>query len=255
MKTRPFSFGDVMRRLILMLLLLGCCVSALADDAIARLAKQLRVDPRDVAATPVPGLYRITLGPQILYVTADGQYALRGDLIQLHGGRDLSAEDRAQARLAYIAAIGEQNMIVFMPPMSPTPPRHVLTVLTDIDCGYCRELAGDTPKLLGLGVELRYLAYPRSGVDSPSWDKAVAVWCAKDRREAYRSAMQGGAIPPVTGCDPAPVTLGYEFAMKLGIHGTPVIITEGGRVLDGYVPAAELVKLLDDPAALAAVSD
>jgi thiol:disulfide interchange protein DsbC len=236
-----------------MLLLLGYCVSALADDVTARLAKQLRVDPQDVAATPVPGLYRVTLGPQILYVTADGQYALRGDLIQLHGGRDISAEDRARARLAYIAGIGEQNMILFRPLMSA--PRHVLTVLTDIDCGYCRQLAGDTPKLMGMGIELRYLAFPRTGVDTPSWDKAVAVWCAKDRRAAYQSAMRGDEVPPATGCDATPVILGYEFAMKLAVHGTPVIITEGGRVIDGYVAADELVRLLDDPAALAADSD
>jgi thiol:disulfide interchange protein DsbC len=241
-----------MRRLFLTLLLLGYACSAAADDVAARLAQQLKVDPKDVAATPVPGLYRITLGPQILYVTADGQYALRGDLIQLHGGRDISEEDRSKARLAYLGAIGEKDMIVFAP---QTPPHHVLTVLTDIDCGYCRQLAADTPKLLGLGVEVRYLAYPRSGVDTASWDKAVAVWCAKDRRGAYLSAMQGAATGPATGCDPTPVLRGYEFAMKLGIHGTPVIITDGGRVIDGYVPAAELAKLLDDPAALAAESD
>lgn len=241
-----------MRRLVLMLMMLGCAVSGSADEVTARLAKQLRVDAKDVAATPVPGLYRVTLGPQILYITADGQYALRGDLIQLHGGRDISAEDRARARLAYIDGIGEKNMIVFAP---PKPPRHVLTVLTDIDCPYCRDLAADTPRLLGLGIELRYLAYPRSGVDTPSWDRAVVVWCAKDRQSAYLSAMQGHAIAPAGSCDAAPVALGYGFAMRLAVHGTPVIITEGGRLIDGYIPAVDLVKVLDDPAALAAESD
>ena len=241
-----------MRRLLMLLMLLGCATAAAADDVIARLAKQLRVEPKAVAATPVPGLYLVTLGPQVLYVTADGQYALRGDLIQLHGGRNLSAEDRARARLTYIDGMGEKNMIVFAP---SKPPRHVLTVLTDIDCPYCRDLAADTPKLLGLGVELRYLAFPRSGVGTPSWDKAVAVWCAKDRQGAYQSAMQGGSVGSAAGCDPSPVTLGYEFAMKLGMHGTPVIITEGGRVIDGYLPAEQLARLLDDPAALAAESD
>ena len=240
-----------MRRLVLMLMLLGCVVSAAADDVTLRLAKQMRVDPKAVAATPVPGLYVVTLGPQILYVTADGQYALRGDLIQLHGGRDLSAEERAKARLAYIDGIGEKNMIVFAPAKLP---RHVLTVLTDIDCPYCRDLAADTPKLLALGVELRYLAYPRTGVDTPSWDKAAAVWCAKDRQAAYLSAMKGDPIVPADGCD-ATVALGYDFAMKLAVHGTPVIITESGRLIDGYLPATDLVKVLDDPAALAAESD
>jgi thiol:disulfide interchange protein DsbC len=189
----------------------------------------------------------VTLGPQVLYLTADGKYALRGELIELGSGKDLSAEDRAAARLAYLKAMGEADMIVFAPPH----PRHVLTVLTDIDCGFCRQLAGDMPHLLGLGVELRYLAYPRSGVSSPSWDKAAAVWCAKDRRGAYQSAMQGKTVAATPGCDERAVLAGYDLAMKLGLHGTPVIITEGGQMIDGYLPPEDLVKLLDDPAALA----
>jgi thiol:disulfide interchange protein DsbC len=237
-----------MLRLILLSLLLALAVPALGDDVPARLAKQLRIDPKDVAPTTIAGLYKVTLGPQILYMTADGKYALRGDLIQMDSGRDLSAEDRAAARSAYLKAMGEQDMILF----APAHPRHVLTVLTDIDCGYCRQLAGDTPRLLGLGVELRYLAYPRSGVDSPSWEKAVSVWCAKDRRAAYQSAMQGKAIAAASAdCDQTAVLAGYELAMKLGVQGTPVMITEGGQLIDGYLPPEDLVKLLDDPAALA----
>jgi thiol:disulfide interchange protein DsbC len=237
-----------MRCLVLMLVLLGCSASVLADDVTSRLAKQLRVDPKDITATGIAGLYRVTLGPQILYLTADGKYALRGDLIQLDTGRDLSSGDRAVARTAYLAGIGEKDMIVF-----PVPhPRHVLTVLTDIDCGYCRQLAGDMPRLLASGVELRYLAFPRSGLDSPSWTKAVAVWCAKDRRSAYRLAMQGNAMVAAAGCDQKAVLTGYDLAIKLGLQGTPAIITEGGQLIDGYLPPEDLMKLLDDPAALAA---
>jgi thiol:disulfide interchange protein DsbC len=206
------------------------------------------VDSKDVTATGIAGLYRVTLGPQILYLTADGRYALRGDLIELSSGRDLSAEERAAARVTYLASLGEKDMIVFLVPH----PRHVLTVLTDIDCAYCRQLVGDMPRLLASGVELRYLAYPRSGLDSPSWAKAVAVWCAKDRRAAYRSAMQGTAVASASDCDPSAVLTGYDFATKLGLQGTPIIITEDGQLIAGYLPPEDLVKLLDDPAALAA---
>ena len=237
-----------MGRFVFLSLLLALAVPAMADDVTVRLAKQLRVDPKTITATGIAGLYRVTLGPQILYLTADGKYALRGDLIQLGTGRNLSAEDRAAARRAYLAGIGEKDMIVF--PVAH--PRHVLTVLTDIDCAYCRQLAGDMPRLLGAGVELRYLAYPRSGLDSPSWSKAVAVWCAKDRQAAYRSAMQGKAVAAASDCDQSAVLAGYDFATKLGLQGTPIIITEGGQLIAGYLPPEDLVKLLDDPAALAA---
>jgi thiol:disulfide interchange protein DsbC len=234
------------------LLLLSFSAVAMADATSDKLAAQLKVAPKDVVPAEVPGLYRVTLGPQILYVTADGKYVLRGDLIQLSDGRDLSAEARDAARAAYIAGIGEQDMIVFGPPH----PRHVVTVLTDIDCAYCRQLADEMPQLVQAGVEVRYLAFPRTGVDSPSWDKAVSVWCARDRRIAYQLAMKGDpVVTPDPKCDSRPVLAGYEFAHKLGLDGTPAIFTEDGHLIDGYVPAEQLVKLLDTPALLAGASD
>jgi thiol:disulfide interchange protein DsbC len=235
-----------MRRMLTLLLLLAA--AAHADGTTARLAKQLGVQERDVAPAAVTGLYRVTLGPQVLYVTVDGKYALRGDLIQLHDGRNLTAEERAAARLAALAAIDAKAMIVFGPPH----PKHLLTVLTDIDCTYCRQLADEMPRLAALDVGIRYLAYPRTGVDTPSWDKAMAVWCARDPRVAYLLAMKGKALTPAdAGCAPAPVLAGYNFGRKLGMQGTPVIITESGQIIDGYLPAEDLARVLDDPALLA----
>lgn len=222
--------------------LFGLACSALGDDAIAQLAAKLKVRPDDIAPGPMPGLYRVTLGPQVAYVSQDGRYLFRGEIIDMKDGSNLTAAQRQAARLAYIDTIGEKNMIVF-----PVPhPKHTLTVLTDIDCGYCRQLAQDMTELTAEGVEVRYIAYPRAGVDSPSWDKAVSVWCAKDREAAYTEAMRSGVIHPAK-CDPAPVLAGYEFARELGFTGTPIIITERGRLIAGYVPAAALEQALEQP--------
>lgn len=212
-----------------------------ADDIAAQLAAKLGVSSKDVTPGPIPGFYSVVLGPQVVYVTTDGRYLLRGDILDRTDGKNLSAGQRDAARLAYIASIGEQDMILFAPPH----PKHVLTVLTDIDCGYCRQLAEDMPQLLSMGVELRYIAFPRTGVGSPSWDKAMAVWCAKNRQVAYQYAMRGADIA-AGKCDPAPVLAGYEFAQKLGVDGTPVIIDEYGQMIDGYLPPDQLVKLLDE---------
>lgn len=215
---------------------------AYADDVTSRLAKQFGVGPQDVTPAPVPGLYRLVLGPQVGYVTADGRYLLRGDIVDVKDGSDLTAADRAAARLAYIKTIGTQNLIVFAPPH----PRHTLTVLTDIDCGYCRQLAQDMPQLNALGIAVQYLPFPRAGIDSSSWDKAVSVWCAQDRQTAYQEAMRGAPVKPLK-CDETAVVQGYEFARKLGVEGTPVIITETGQLVGGYLPAPQMAELLDKP--------
>ncbi len=218
--------------------------TAADDPAVAKLAALLRMPAADVSPSPIAGIYQIKHGPDVAYVTADGKYVLRGDIISVDTGVNLSAVERAKARLTSLDQIGEQNMVVF----GLARPRHTLTVLTDIDCQYCRALNEDTPALNAAGVEVRYLPFPRGGVDSPSWQKAVAVWCAKDRKNAYLEAMHGAAMTPDPKCDPAPVLAGFNLARQLGMDGTPILITEKGQIINGYMPAADLIRLLDSPA-------
>ncbi|HEX5340135.1 MAG TPA: DsbC family protein [Gammaproteobacteria bacterium] len=243
-----------MKRLIPLVCVL--CLAAVfgafaADDSaavIAHLARQLGVKPAEIAPAPIPGLYRVLLGPQVAYVSADGRYFLHGDIIDLKHGDNLTRTERAHARLAYLQQIGESGMIVF----APAHIKRSITVLTDIDCEYCRLLEQDRPALNAMGVEVRYLFYPRDGVGTASWNKAVTVWCAKDRKAAFTAAMHG---QPVSGgkCNAAPVNAGYEFGRLLGIDGTPAIITDRGRLIDGYIPLSAMADMLgvDTPHAAA----
>lgn len=206
----------------------------------ARLAKQLGISAADVTATPIPGLYRITIGPQVAYVSADGRYLVRGDLISLQNGDNLTSAQRDQARLAYLKQLTPADMIVFAPPH----PKHTLTVFTDFDCTYCRVLEHDRPTLNAMGIAVHYLPFPRDGAGSASWRKAEAVWCAPDRQAAFSAAMHGAAVKGAK-CDDTAVTAGYHFGELLGLDGTPVMITDQGRLIDGYLPPAELAQVLD----------
>lgn len=230
-------------------LLIGFCVLCLtavsgfaADDTnavIARLARQLHVKPSEIAPAPVAGLYRVLLGPQIAYVSADGRYFLHGDIIDMKSGANLTGAERNLARVNYLKQLGASDMIVF----APAHVKSTITVLTDIDCEYCRQLEQDRPLLNAMGIEVRYLFYPRDGVGTASWSKAVSVWCAKDRKTAFHDAMSGNPIKPLK-CDAAPVTAGYKFGELLGINGTPAIITDHGQMIDGYLPPVTLASVL-----------
>ena len=206
----------------------------------AQLAGKLGLKPADVTLSPIPGLYRIIIGPQVAYVSADGRYLIHGEIIDLHDGSNLTQPQRAAARLDYLKRLGDADMIVFAPPH----PRRTITVLTDIDCEYCRQLEHDRPTLNAMGIAVRYLFFPRAGIGSSSWDKAVSVWCAKDRKAAFTAAMQGHP-PPSASCDQAPVAAGYRFGELLGLDGTPAIITDKGQLIDGYLPVRELASALD----------
>jgi thiol:disulfide interchange protein DsbC len=223
-------------------LLLGSAVvraDNVTNDEV-RLAKILGLKVTDITPAPIPGLYTVTIGPQLAYITADGRYIIRGDIIDVHSGDNLTASSRAQMRLVYLQKIGTADMIVF----SPSHPRHTITVLTDIDCQYCRVFEHDRPTLNAMGIAVQYLFYPDDGIGSLSWHKAMAVWCASDRKSALTAAMDGKPVKS-TPCDTTAMTVGYQFGRMMGLNGTPAIITDRGRLIDGYLPPTQLVSLLD----------
>ena len=174
-----------------------------------------------------------------MYVSNDGKYLLQGSLIDLNTRVDISEERRDGIRLDAINELGEDKMIVF----PAKEQKHVITVFTDIDCGYCRKLHAEMDKYNEEGITVRYLMFPRAGVDSPSYKKAVTVWCSKDQLDAMTRAKNGENLPNLT-CD-NPIQEEYELGQLIGVRGTPAIVMDDGGMLPGYVPAARLAKALE----------
>ncbi len=163
------------------------------DPRVALAAKIPGTHPEDLRATPVQGIYELTHGSDISYVTADAKYVFSGDLFRITAQGDfpnLTETHREEIRLAKLAAIPESDMLVFGPANAP----HTITVFTDVDCPWCRKLHSQVADYNKLGIRVRYLFYPRTGPDTPSWYKAEAVWCAPDRNKALTLAKNDQAI-------------------------------------------------------------
>lgn len=193
-----------------------------------------------VQKAPVKGIYEVTLDGDLLYVTEDGRFALKGDLFDLNERRNLSEERRGQMRLSTLRSLEPETMIEF----APADSKHLLYVFTDVDCGYCRKFHKEVGILNDAGIAVRYLAFPRAGVGSETYDKMVAVWCAKDRQMALTNAKNGERVQQAS-CD-NPIEKQYQLGQRLGVKGTPTIITDDGRELGGYVPSAELVGIVNN---------
>ena len=195
--------------------------------------------PDSVAPSAIPGLYEVVIGGQVLYLSEDGRFVVQGDILDLGSRANLTDQRRGGLRGKAIAAVGENNMVVFGP---QGPVKHTVTVFTDIDCGYCRKMHSQMADYNKEGIKIRYLLYPREGIGSESYDKAVSVWCAADRQDAMTKAKRGENVEKKT-CD-NPVTAQYELGQKLGVRGTPSLILENGDLLPGYVPPTQLAQLL-----------
>jgi thiol:disulfide interchange protein DsbC len=98
------------------------------------------------------------------------------------------------------------------------------------------------PELNKQGVKVRYLMFPRTGLNGESYRRAVAVWCAKDRAKAIGIAKAGGKLDMKTCTNP--VESHYRLGQRLEIGGTPAIFVDDGRVFPGYIPAQRLLGML-----------
>ncbi len=215
---------------------------ALANDAAIRaaLAKVLPDEqPGLIQPSPINGLFQVNVGSQVIFMTGDGRYLIDGAIIDLTTRKDLMETARAGARRQAVASLGKDKMIEF----NADKPKHTVTVFTDIDCGYCRKLHQKIGDYNAEGINVHYLFFPRSGIDTPSYDKAVSVWCADDRKAAMTAAKSGETLPNKT-CD-NPVKQQMELGEQLNIRGTPALILENGELIPGFVEPKQLAKMLD----------
>jgi thiol:disulfide interchange protein DsbC len=207
-------------------------------ESLAKSIPQLVIDK--VEKSEIDGLFRvIDERGQAIYTNSDASYFLSGELYSLTSGSlvNLTEQVRQKGRMDQIAAISPEEKIVFKPEGAT---KAKIVVFTDIDCGYCRKLHNEVPRMNELGIEVSYLAFPRAGVGSESYNKFVSAWCADDKLVALTDAKAGRSIPSKT-C-PNPVAAQYELGMVLGVTGTPAILLEDGSLVPGYVPADKLAE-------------
>ena len=200
------------------------------------------VQPHEIHDSPLPGMYEVILDSDVVYVSRDGMYLIQGDVIDLRERRNLTERRRAQARSDILAAIDPETMIVFSP--APEDVKHTVSVFTDIDCAFCRQLHREMDEVNALGIAVRYLSYPRTGPDTESWSKADKVWCDADRQTAFTDAILVDTVPE-GACDATPVASHYDIGKKVGVRGTPTVLNGDGVQLGGYLTPDELLGKLE----------
>ncbi len=193
----------------------------------------------EIRPSDAPGLFEVVIGSQIVYVSGDGRYLLQGPLIDLREQKNLTKPRLKKLKADAIAALDETQMVIF----GPKDAKHTITVFTDIDCGYCRKLHSEIDQYNDRGIRVRYLFYPRAGIGSSSYDKAVSVWCADDRKQAMTRAKAGRPIEKRDCSNPVKADL--ALGERMGVTGTPAIVLEDGEMVPGYVPADRLLSILE----------
>lgn len=217
---------------------LAAALPARADEAAIRknLAERLPNFPKidEITKTPIPGLYEVRLGSEILYTDETGNHLVQGSIIDTRTKTDLT-----QARIDKITAIDFASLpLKDAVVLKQGSGARKLVVFADPNCGYCKRLEKD---LLALkDVTIYTFLYPILGPDSTV--KSKDIWCAKDPGKVWRNWMVDGQAPAKAagGCDTAALDRNTELGRKYRVTGTPAVVFEDGTRAPGAIPAAQI---------------
>ena len=238
--------SNIFSSIAILLVSLCCAQSAMAASEKEIIGNLSAVRPdlnfKFVGESALPGFYAVQIeGGPLLYVSADGGHFFDGNLYQITRSQFVDVRDLALngERRELFATRSTDDMIIFKPAGQT---KAIINVFTDVDCGYCRKLHNEVPELNAMGIEVRYLAFPRAGLVSESFDKIATAWCS-DTPNKTLTAIKNGKKLSTSVCSDNPVAAHYELGQSLGVTGTPAIVLMDGTLIPGYKPAAEFAEL------------
>ena len=195
-----------------------------------------------IEPSPIPGIYAVYYGDlQPIYVTQDGSFFIYGDIykININSISNITEKSIAERRKLILQNIPSEELISF----KSSNEQFSVIVFTDVDCGYCRKLHNQIDEYNSLGISINYAAFPRSGLGTSAFTKMVGAWCSTNPKQSITYLKDGKQLD-LNFCDSQPVSKHYAIGKKIGITGTPAIISSEGELFPGYYSPQDLLDKL-----------
>ena len=227
---------------VLFVSLQASAVNEQTKDLITKNLVKLGLEADSISASSVDGLLEVITSRGLFYFSQDGRYMIHGKVYDVSEDIvNISERTLAAVRIKEIKLF-ENSMIVY----PAKNEKHQVTVFTDTTCGYCRKLHSQMDAYNDLGITVRYLAFPRSGISGPTFKELKTIWCSQNPEKALTDVKNGGRVmqKQIANCH-APIAEQYAFGLKAGVSGTPAIIFENGTMVPGYQPPEALFAALE----------
>ncbi|MDC0942969.1 thioredoxin fold domain-containing protein [Gammaproteobacteria bacterium] len=199
---------------------------------------------QSVKKSQIENLYIVDIGDlQPIYASKNGEFFFYGELYAVNGNMlQNTTKDEINLKRKSILdeELSEGDFITF----KSDNEKHRVIIFTDVDCGYCRKFHNEINDFNDLGITVNYVAFPRSGLASDSYNKIVTAWCSADAKDTLTKMKQGIDVQ-LSMCQDHPVEKHFLLGQKIGITGTPAIIKSNGELLPGYLPPEELITRLN----------
>jgi len=208
------------------------------DKIKASIQKMLggRAEVKSVTKAPMPGLYEVNVGGQIVYADATGRYILNGELIDTKTNTNLTEERLAEINKIKWADLPLSRAIKW----TKGDGSRTMAVFSDPNCGYCKKIEQTFQQMDN--VTIYTFLYPVLSPDSTV--KAKQVWCSTDRTKAWRDWMLNHTALTGNGSCNTPVDQNLALGQSLNINGTPAVFFTDGTRIPGAADVATLERKL-----------
>lgn len=190
----------------------------------------------ELSQSPLSNLQTAISDEGIFYISNDGKYLIDGKIYAL---TPKGAENLTNKMLSQRSNGSEKYAISFPAPK----PKYVVSVFIDVGCRYCTKLFENRKLYNDLGITLRFLPFPRKGLGSYEAKTLESIWASPNPVKALIDAEEKHQYPNKMQ-EPNIVKTQYNLGVAMGIRGTPALVLPNGQVINGYVPAKDLLQIL-----------
>ncbi len=225
------------------------CATAFADsddappDVVAKIRATLHqripeLKIEGIHKGPLPGLYELNTGAELLYSNDTGTLIFAGRVIDSQSRQDLTSERwNALNAIDFNALPLDQAIKTVRGDGS-----RKLAVFADPLCPYCKQLEEQMQGITNITVYT--FLYPIETIHPGASVKAVEIWCSKERSAAWSKWMLQKVEPGDTRCKGAPIEPLQKLGEKLHVDSTPTMFTADGRRIRGAMKHNEIEQLL-----------
>lgn len=197
-----------------------------------------------IADSALADFYRVDVnGGVVIYMQKSSDYLFIGELFKANTKQltNITQQQAQLRRTKLLASIDKSSVLTYQATEKITA---IIYAFVDVDCSACRYFHRQIAQLNEWGIEVRYLAFPRAGLDSITYQKMSSAWCATNPKVTINKLMRNEVYQNLS-CKANPVAKHYHLGQLMGLVGTPAIVFEDGRLLHGFQSAEEIKAQLN----------
>lgn len=188
----------------------------------------------EVRPSPLAGIYEVVMGKNIAYTTSEGRHFLFGHVFDMRTSQDITQQRLDELNKVKFAELPLKDAIKEVHGKG----ERVLAVFSDPDCPYCKKLEKELPRLDN--VTIYTFPYPLAGLHPDAVNKSKSIWCSPKQQAAWHDYLANSKQPSAAiDCD-NPIERNIQLGQKMGISGTPTLISADGRVMPGAGSVGEI---------------